>query len=48
MDQGRKTEIVEECLSDALSDLRREYGQEITFSLNADYLGGKIVIRVDG
>jgi hypothetical protein len=47
MKQDRKTEIVTECVSDALKELRNDFRQEIEVSFNADYLKGKIVIRVN-
>jgi hypothetical protein len=47
MEQDRKTEIVTEQIADALQDLKRKYGQEIVFSLNADYQKGKIIVRVE-
>lgn len=43
----RKTEIVTEQVAEALLELQKKYGQEITFKLNADYLSGKIIIKVN-
>ncbi|MEL3959459.1 hypothetical protein NST17_20115 [Caldifermentibacillus hisashii] len=47
MEQDEKTEIIAYYITETLGEIKNLYGEEFNFTLNADYLGGKIIIKVE-
>lgn len=48
MDKARKTEIIDNCICEALKKLHKNYKGEIQFTYDSNYESGRIVIKVKG